>query len=515
MRKAGLAGLLLALAVLVQLSVLNGLQLPGGAVPDLVLILVAALAMAQGPLYGMVAGFAAGLAIDIAPPASQLIGQYALVFCLAGWAAGQLGRAAARSAAASVFLLGLVVAAGEALTAVLGLALEPAQVTTAQVRQVLPASIGYDLLAAPFLLYLVLLANSSLERAPARAEASGTLAVPARAKRTPGNRQPRQPRLAHAAARPGDGWVGNGPHRRPGSRAPVRPAARLRPAGGVPGSATGLTHRPAMPAAPVNLRLTGRRRRDGAIGNAVGSGLAGHQRQPGRHPGLLAGTGRSFRPHGGLPGGSAAARPLLTTRRPAGRTPIRFGGHRGDATVGRGLGTAGASRRGGPRVRVGASRMSVAGGWTAAVPRLRFSAARPPVTRRPPSSPRFRRRSDRLRISALTFGLLAGGALDEHAFRSMRRRQAVTPKLRLGGGRAGMLGGSGRGPRLAPRPSGLGALRRRGAGRTVKQPRFGYGKRSPLSVLSRSRFGGRWLATRRAGSRSGAWLIGKRTGGLR
>ena len=132
MRKAWLAGCLLAVAVVVQLTVLNGLRLPGGGVPDLVLVAVAALALMQGPVYGMVAGFAAGLCIDIAPPASQLIGQYALVFCLAGWAAGRASRIAARSAVSSVLVLSLVVAAGEVLTAVLGLVLEPAQVTVAQ-----------------------------------------------------------------------------------------------------------------------------------------------------------------------------------------------------------------------------------------------------------------------------------------------------------------------------------------------------------------------------------------------
>ena len=199
MRKALLAGCLLAIAVVVQLSVLNGLRLPDGTVPDLVLVAVAALALTQGPLYGTVAGFAAGLCIDVAPPASQLIGQYALVFCLVGWAAGRASRVAARSAISSVLLLSLVVAAGEALTAGVGLVLEPDQVTLPQVRQVLPPTIGYDLILAPFLLSVVVLLSSFLERrAAARPETSSLLAAPAR--RKPATR-PRQPRLAHAAGR--------------------------------------------------------------------------------------------------------------------------------------------------------------------------------------------------------------------------------------------------------------------------------------------------------------------------
>jgi hypothetical protein len=66
-----------------------------------------------------------------------------------------------------------------------------------------------------------------------------------------------------------------------------------------------------------------------------------------------------------------------------------------------------------------------------------------------------------------------------------------------------MLGGSGRSPLRGPIP------------RIGKQPRFGYGRRSLLSFLTGRRVGGSWLARKRVGSRSGVWLIGKRTGGLR
>jgi hypothetical protein len=66
-----------------------------------------------------------------------------------------------------------------------------------------------------------------------------------------------------------------------------------------------------------------------------------------------------------------------------------------------------------------------------------------------------------------------------------------------------MLGGTGRSPLRGP------------SSRIGKQPRFGYGKRSPLSFLAGRRVGGRWLARKRVGGRSGVWLIGKRTGGLR
>ena len=38
-------------------------------------------------MTGMLAGFAGGLALDIAPPAAHYAGEYALVFCLVGYAA--------------------------------------------------------------------------------------------------------------------------------------------------------------------------------------------------------------------------------------------------------------------------------------------------------------------------------------------------------------------------------------------------------------------------------------------
>jgi hypothetical protein len=98
-----------------------------------------------------------------------------------------------------------------------------------------------------------------------------------------------------------------------------------------------------------------------------------------------------------------------------------------------------------------------------------------------------------------------GGVLGDSALRA--RRQLASPRLRLSRVPPGMLGGSGR-PLLARPP-----------GRARKQPRFSYGKRSPLSVVTGSRvgrrLGGRWLARQRAGGRSGVWLLGRRTGGPR
>ena len=568
MRKAWLAPVLIVVSIVGQLTVLNGLRLPGGGVPDVVLVVVTALAVADGPLAGVIIGFAAGLCLDLAPPGSLLIGQYALVFCLAGWAAGRLSRAADRSPLWSAAFMVIVVAAAEALSTGVGLVLEPAQVTTAEVRDVLPATIGYDLVLCPLVLYLVVVVGSLLaEGLAAGAAAGGVLGVPTRSERAQKRRQrqqrPHQPRLAHAASRTGDGWLSSGHDHHHGQRPAARTRARLRPASGVAGSASGLRHPGSGGSGSrttPSLRLASGRRGDGAVGNSVGSGstgwAGGPRWQPGRHPGMLAGTSRQFRPRGGQAGGSATRQHGVSTvqastgpARPGpGRTPIRFGGRRGDGVLGRAIGSASLapparpargrtpikfSGRGGdgvlgrafgsaslapqrrpaaavPRLRTGTSRSALTAhrSLPRVVPKVQFRTSARTAPRRPAAVPRFRRSSSP-RSMGNGYGLVSGGVLDQSTFRTARRRAGL-PRLRLATGRrasglpgGGMLGGSGRSPLRGPRA------------RAGKQPRFGYGRRSVLSYLVGRRVGGSWLARKRVGNRSAVWLIGKRTGGKR
>jgi rod shape-determining protein MreD len=541
MRTTWLVAALLAVAVVVQVSVLNGLLLPGGGVPDLVLVLVCALAMASGPVNGVVIGFAAGLSLDLAPPGSALVGQYALIFCLAGWAAGRLRPVAGQTAwhpagLVATGLLALVVAGGEALSAAVAKVLTPSAVTLSQLRLVLPSTIAYDVILCPVALSAVMLAATMLARRSVNAEMTRTLARPrgslgfaplggtARSRRA-AKRAGQLPELHLARnTRPAT------PHAVPRQRSQTR----LRPAAGVPGSATGMRFVRSRPTAPVHLRLADGRRGDGVLG----AGLAGARpgtTGPGRHPGMLAG-GRAFRPHVDRP-----AVPHQAQRRPveisfaghrgdgsfgqafaagrAARTPphaMSFAGHRGDGSFGQTLAAgrpapwrprqpaihfgpdATLSSSSGPQLRVGARRSSIA---TSAVPRLRFANNPVPVQRRTPAVPRFRRGPS----GRNTLAIVAGGVLSDAAFRA--RRQQAAPRLRLSRVPPGMLGGSGR------------SMLARPPGRSGKQPRFSYGKRSPLSVLTRSRvgrrLGGRWLARQRAGGRSGVWLLGRRTGGSR
>ncbi|MEU6989536.1 rod shape-determining protein MreD [Streptomyces sp. NPDC046465] len=78
---------LVVVALVIQVSVLARLQLPG-AVPDLVLLTVLGLALVYGHVGGALVGFGAGLLADLAPPADHAVGRYALVLCVVGYLAG-------------------------------------------------------------------------------------------------------------------------------------------------------------------------------------------------------------------------------------------------------------------------------------------------------------------------------------------------------------------------------------------------------------------------------------------
>jgi len=163
----------LIVAVTLQLAIVNRAPLPGGAVPDLVLIAVTAIAVCTGPMTGMLTGFFSGLALDIAPPAAHLAGEYALVFCLVGYACGRVRSAITyatgeRTMWTSLTIMGLGVAAGEAGKAALGMMVSDPNVTAPAIKHVLPAAIIYDLVLCPFAYWLtsVALRRPAPERAP-------------------------------------------------------------------------------------------------------------------------------------------------------------------------------------------------------------------------------------------------------------------------------------------------------------------------------------------------------------
>jgi rod shape-determining protein MreD len=531
---------MLAAALVLQLTVVNRLPLPGAGLPDLVLLVVVALGLCARPATAAVTGFCAGLCLDIAPPGSYLIGEYALVFCLIGYLCGRLRGVAGRSALLTIVAAMAAAAAGEALFALVGMAVSDPQVTWSAVQQVLPSAVVYDVVLSPFVLYLVMQTVSYVDALGRRGAADGrpaegsalarslggSGAVPAmpgatvlggagllggagwlagpvgsRGVRRPrGSRRgamahtPRTPRLRAAAARTGDGWVGGGP--RPGLSAPAglragRPAIparpgqrsrtpRLRPGAGTPGSALARAARP-LPRSSANLRISAGRGAAGLTGSALtGSALRGR-----RGSGPPGSAFRGQRPGAGRT--AAAARSAALSRGPSSRA--RF---RPESRLPGGSASGAALRsRGG---------LSGGGGAPRALPRSRVNL--------------------RLGSARRHDGVLGGSVLGGAAHRGLGTRPA---SLRLGPGRRGdgVLGGLA-GSRAGPR---LGASRR-AAPRFRSGPAVGghslLGKRSRLRAGKQAKFtSGRssFLATwtgGRLGGRSTVWRIGsKRTGGLR
>ena len=166
--------LVIAVTVIVQLTIVDRIAFPGGACPNLVLLAVAALALAGGPLAGALTGFWAGLALDVAPPGSHFVGQDALVFCLIGYACGLLADDASgdnaeqgHTALFEIVVMAAAAVCGEALAALLGVMLSDPRVTWPAIRNVLPAAVAYDVLLCPFVLYAV---AAALRLAGARGE---------------------------------------------------------------------------------------------------------------------------------------------------------------------------------------------------------------------------------------------------------------------------------------------------------------------------------------------------------
>ncbi len=271
--------MLLLLALLIQVTLLSNLPWPGAAGPDLVLVVVVALALTGGPLEGMLAGFCAGLALDVAPPATHLIGQYALVFCLVGYGCGRVGSHLSESVWAPIGMVAIGSAAGELLFALTGMIFGDLDVTWSAVGHVLPASVTYDVLLSPFVLYAVIRARALA--APALA-AQGLASFPggsASQRVVPGlagaaalfsgsgavlrdSGIGRAPRLKARTLRAGSNQGGSASRTRPARTRPSRPV-HVNFSSGAGGSATGTRTAKGPPARPVNLHLGSRGNRSG------------------------------------------------------------------------------------------------------------------------------------------------------------------------------------------------------------------------------------------------------------
>ncbi|MET9471779.1 rod shape-determining protein MreD [Streptomyces sp. NPDC002917] len=165
---------LVVIALVVQVSVLARLQLPG-AVPDLLLLVVLGLAFVYGHVAGALIGFGAGLLADLAPPADHAAGRYALVLCVIGYCAGLVRPDNGRLKSAFVPMAAVVAAAigSTLLYALVGALVGDTAARHVGLGSLLFTAAVYDLLLAPFTVPLIMALARRTENDPLSDSSNG------------------------------------------------------------------------------------------------------------------------------------------------------------------------------------------------------------------------------------------------------------------------------------------------------------------------------------------------------
>lgn len=153
-RSSILIGTVMLLALLIELTFLSRLGLPG-ATPDLIVVCVVALALALGPAPGAVAGFTGGILLGLAPPSDSVLGLSALVFALIGYLAGQVVDPRDRSIWIIMGIVGLSTSGAVLGTAVLGAVLGSERVMWDAVPALTLSSALYGVLLAPLVVPVI------------------------------------------------------------------------------------------------------------------------------------------------------------------------------------------------------------------------------------------------------------------------------------------------------------------------------------------------------------------------
>ncbi|WP_432076069.1 rod shape-determining protein MreD [Streptomyces wuyuanensis] len=169
---------LIVVALVVQVTVLARLQLPG-AVPDLLLLTVVALALVYGHTSGALIGFGAGLLADLAPPADHAAGRYALVLCVIGYLVGLARPENGRLTSATGPMVVVVAAAvvSTLLYALVGALVGDTAARHVGLGSLLFTAALYDLLLAPFTVPLIMALARRAENDPLAESQSGATDV--------------------------------------------------------------------------------------------------------------------------------------------------------------------------------------------------------------------------------------------------------------------------------------------------------------------------------------------------
>ncbi|TQK44594.1 rod shape-determining protein MreD [Streptomyces sp. SLBN-118] len=158
---------LVVVALVIQVSVLARLQLPG-AVPDLLLLVVLGLAFVYGHMAGALIGFGAGLLADLAPPADHAAGRYALVLCVIGYLAGLVrpDNGQLKSATGPMVVVVAAAIGSTLLYAGVGALVGDTAARHVGLGSLLLTAAVYDLLLAPFTVPLIMALARRAENDP-------------------------------------------------------------------------------------------------------------------------------------------------------------------------------------------------------------------------------------------------------------------------------------------------------------------------------------------------------------
>jgi rod shape-determining protein MreD len=132
-------------AVVIQVAIVSSIGVLGGS-PDLVLVILVAVALAKGSIFGAISGFWAGLVLDIALIGT--LGFTSLLLTLAGFWIGRYGETTGRDRAHAPLLSVAVVTVLYSIGALIlhYLLREPASAST--LVETLPGSVLLNLLLA-------------------------------------------------------------------------------------------------------------------------------------------------------------------------------------------------------------------------------------------------------------------------------------------------------------------------------------------------------------------------------
>ena len=148
----GLLFLVLLLAAVVLQVSFFGYFSYDGVVPNLVLLVVVAAALARGPEFAALLGFVGGLAIDLVPPADNVAGRWALALVVVGYIAGRVRQDAGGSTVVALATVAAASFVGTSVFALSGMLLSDGTGSVGDALTVIPVAVVYDVLLAPFIL---------------------------------------------------------------------------------------------------------------------------------------------------------------------------------------------------------------------------------------------------------------------------------------------------------------------------------------------------------------------------